>query len=190
LRIFGGDVVNLNCNCQEFLGGDEFAVNLIASPATARAVRVTDIWLYHKVNVAGTMVNTFQEMVDPTDKKFASIVKYAEGVCRAVGIKYGVGHCEIKATFDESKDKYVEPVMIEIAGRMAGGRKAAMAEATISGWFPFEAMIDAHCGFPIKMPPTFRPTKVAAQAYVPSDKAGIIKSVSGDNFDRLTSYHR
>jgi hypothetical protein len=174
---------------EEFLGGDEFAVNLIASPATARAVRVTDIWLYHKVNVAGTMVNTFQEMVDPTDKKFASIVKYAEGVCRAVGIKYGVGHCEIKATYDESKDKYVEPVMIEIAGRMAGGRKAAMAEATISGWFPFEAMIDAHCGFPIKMPTTFRPTKVAAQAYVPSDKAGIIKSVTGDNFDRLTSYH-
>jgi len=38
---------------EEFLGGDEFALNLIASPATARAVRVTDIWLYHKVNIDG-----------------------------------------------------------------------------------------------------------------------------------------
>ena len=38
---------------EEFLGGEEFALNLIASPATARAVRVTDIWLYHKVNIDG-----------------------------------------------------------------------------------------------------------------------------------------
>lgn len=118
---------------EEFLGGDEFAVNLIACPATARAVRVTDIWWYHKVNIDGVsrffhafvtdsyacfrsnfpiviqvMVNTFQEMMDPTDKKVESLVKYAEGVCRAVGIKYGVGHCEIKATFDEAKNKWVE----------------------------------------------------------------------------------
>ncbi len=54
------------------------------------------------------MVNTFQEMMDPTDKKVEALVKYAEGVCRAVGIKYGVGHCEIKATFDEKKNKWVE----------------------------------------------------------------------------------
>ena len=54
------------------------------------------------------MVNTFQEMMDPTDKKVEALVKYAEGVCRAVGIKYGVGHCEIKAKFDESKNKWVE----------------------------------------------------------------------------------
>ena len=88
-----------------------------------------------------------------------------------------------------SLDSTYSPVMIEIAGRMAGGRKAAMAEATIPGWHPFEAMIDAHCGFPVKMPPTFRPTKTAAQAYVPSDKNGILKSVKGDDFERLSTYH-
>jgi len=54
------------------------------------------------------MVNTFQEMVDPHDKKFASLVQYAEGVCRAVGIKYGMGHCELKAKFDEKRNRWVE----------------------------------------------------------------------------------
>ena len=50
---------------------------------------------------------------------------------------------------------FPSPVMIEIAGRLAGGRKAIMAEATIPGWHPFDAMIDAHCGFPVRMPPSF-----------------------------------
>ena len=79
--------------------------------------------------------------------------------------------------------------MIEIAGRLAGGRKAIMAELTIPGWHPFEAMIDAHCGFPVRMPPSFRPAKTAAQTYVPSDKNGVLKSVKGDDFSRLSTYH-
>lgn len=174
---------------EEFIGGEEFAVNLIASPTTPRGVQVTDIWLYHKISTDGTMVNTYQEMVDPHDKKYALLVRYAEGVCRAVGIKYGMGHCELKARYDETRQKWVDPVMIEIAGRLAGGRKAIMAEATIPGWHPFDAMIDAHCGFPVRMPPSFRPSKIAVQTYVPSDKNGILKSVQGDDFDRLPTYH-
>lgn len=42
---------------EEFLGGDEFAVNLIASPTTPRGVQVTDMWIYHKVFMHGTMVS-------------------------------------------------------------------------------------------------------------------------------------
>lgn len=58
--------------------------------------------------VLQTMVNTYQEMVDPHDKKYAGLVQYAEGVCRAVGIKYGVGHCELKAKWDEKRGRWVE----------------------------------------------------------------------------------
>ena len=78
--------------------------------------------------------------------------------------------------------------MIEIAGRLAGGRKAIMAEATIPGWHPFDAMIDAHCGFPVRMPPSFKPTQKAVQVYVPSDKNGVIKSLQGHDFERLSTY--
>mmetsp|Transcript_54006 Transcript_54006/g.80200 ORF Transcript_54006/g.80200 Transcript_54006/m.80200 type:complete len:554 (-) Transcript_54006:173-1834(-) len=174
---------------EEYLGGEEFAVNLLASPTTPRGVQVTDIWMYHKINTDGTMVNTYQEMVDPHDKAYASLVKYAEGVCRAVGIKYGMAHCEVKVKFDEKKKVWVDPVMIEIAGRLAGGRKTIMAEATIPRWHPFDAMVDAHCGFPVRLPPSFSPTKKAVQTYIPFDKNGILKSVEGDDFERLSTYN-
>jgi hypothetical protein len=33
--------------------GEEFAINLVASPTTPRGVQVTDVWLYHKLNTDG-----------------------------------------------------------------------------------------------------------------------------------------
>lgn len=93
---------------EEFIGGEEFALNLVASPTTPRGVQVTDIWMYHKINTDGTMVNTFQEMVDPQLKAYAELVRYAEGVCRAVGIKYGMAHVEVKADFDEKRNKWIK----------------------------------------------------------------------------------
>lgn len=93
---------------EEFIGGEEFALNLIASPTTPRGVQVSDIWMYHKINTDGTMVNTIQEMVDPHNRVYTELVRYAEGVCRAVGIKYGMAHVEIKAAFDENRNKWVK----------------------------------------------------------------------------------
>ena len=49
-------------------------------------------------------------------------------------------------------------------------------------------MIDAHCGFPVRMPPSFRPSKKAVQVYVPSDKNGVIKRLQGQDFERLSTY--
>jgi len=174
---------------EEFIGGEEFAVNLIASPTTPRGVQVTDIWMYHKIQANGAMINTYQEMLDPHDRAYASLVRYAEGVARAVGVKYGVAHCEIKAKYDTKSGRWVDPVMIEIAGRLPGGRKSILAEICVPGWHPFEAMVDAHCGFPVRMPPSFRPTKKAVHCYVPSDRAGVLKSIEGEDFDRLKTHY-
>jgi hypothetical protein len=93
---------------EEFIGGEEFALNLVASPTTPRGVQVTDIWMYHKINTDGTMVNTYQEMVDPQSRAYGELVRYAEGVCRAVGIKYGMAHVEIKAEYDEKRSKWIK----------------------------------------------------------------------------------
>ena len=54
------------------------------------------------------MVNTYQEMVDPHDRAYSDLVRYAEGVTRAVGIKYGMAHVELKATFDEKRKRWIE----------------------------------------------------------------------------------
>jgi len=189
VRSVGPDGTKANFSLlEEFLGGTEFAVNLIATPTTYRGVQVTDIWQYDKVNLDGAMVNRWQTMVNPHDPKFSAMVRYAEGVCRAVGIKYGLGHCEIKAKWDEQRQRWVDPCMIEIGARLAGGRKAIMAGKTIPGWNPFDAMLDAHCGFPLRVPPSFTPAKIARQVYVPSDKTGTLQSVTGDDFSRLPSY--
>lgn len=45
---------------EEFLGGEEFAINLLASPTTPRGVQVTDIWLYHKINDGGVSFSIFK----------------------------------------------------------------------------------------------------------------------------------
>jgi len=79
--------------------------------------------------------------------------------------------------------------MIEVGARLAGGRKAIMAQETIPDWQPFDAMVDAHCGFPVRMPPSFTPKRYAIQTYVSADKAGIIKRYHGEDFDRLPTYN-
>ena len=75
--------------------------------------------------------------------------------------------------------------MIEVGARLAGGRKAIMAQQSIPHWQPFDAMVDAHCGFPVRMPPSFKPGKHALQVYVSADKSGILKIYHGDDFERL-----
>ena len=151
--------------------------------------------------------------MNPHDKKYASLVKYAEGVCRAVGIRYGMAHIEVKASFDETLGRWVNPAMIEVGARLAGGRKAVMAEATVSldfdchkrfvivivspnnclrqipNWRPFDAMVDAHCGFPVTIPHSFSPEKQAIHVYVPSDKEGIVTKIEGADFERLPTYY-
>ena len=49
--------------------------------------------------------------------------------------------------------------------------------------------MDAHCGFPLRMPPSFSPVKVCRQVFIPADKNGILVGYTGANFDRLKSYN-
>ena len=186
---------------EEFIGGEEFAVNLIASPylfssdpdpsqpiTSTCSVKATDLWMYNKVQRGGTAVNTHQTMVDPNDPKYANMIHYAQGICRAVGIHYGLAHVELKARYCEHSKAYVDPVMIEVGARLAGGRKAIMAQRTIPSWLPFEAMVDAHCGLPVQLPSTFSPSRVARQVYLPSLKSGTVLSFKGNDFERLETY--
>ena len=126
---------------EEFLHGDEFAINVIASPTCPRGMFVTDVWKYAKIHENGTMINTMQGMCDPHSPKYSNLVRYAEGITRAVGIKYGLAHVEVKAIYNEEKKKYIDPVMIEVGARLAGGRKAIMAQASIRDW----RYVQKHC---------------------------------------------
>ena len=50
-------------------------------------------------------------------------------------------------------------------------------------------MVDAHCGFPVTIPPSFCPEKQATHVYVPSDKEGIVTKIEGYDFSRLPTYY-
>lgn len=45
---------------------------------------------------------------------FTSTLSFSQGVCRAVGIKYGMAHVEVKAQLDEAKKKWIEYVEQQI----------------------------------------------------------------------------
>jgi hypothetical protein len=51
-------------------------------------------------------------------------------------------------------------------------------------------MVDAHCGFPVVIPPSgFTPEKQASHVYIPSNVQGIVTKIKGENFERLPTYY-
>lgn len=51
------------------------------------------------------------------------------------------------------------------------------------------AMVDAHCGFPVMIPPSFCPEKQASHVYIPSNVEGVCSKIEGEDFERLPTYY-
>ena len=45
-------------------------------------------------------------MIDPNDYKLCETIAYAKKVAKAVGIMYGMGHIELKATYCRERGHY------------------------------------------------------------------------------------
>ena len=177
---------------EEYLEGEEFAVNIIASPYLPDGLSmVTDMWKYGKTIAEGTAQYNSADMQDLNDKQFAPLVQYAKDVAKSVGIVYGAGHIELKATYCPITNSYVDPVMIEVGARLSGGRKSTMTRHAVPGWHPFKSLINAHCGLPICVPNCFSPNpeKLVRHIFLPYRSTGIISKVIGSDFERLQSYH-
>jgi D-alanine-D-alanine ligase-like ATP-grasp enzyme len=84
---------------EEYIGGDEFACNMVASPHLEGGVCISDVWKYGKSKSNGTARYDRADMMSPADPAIASVVSYAAAVARAVGVEYGAAHVELKATF-------------------------------------------------------------------------------------------
>jgi D-alanine-D-alanine ligase-like ATP-grasp enzyme len=136
---------------EEYIGGTEFAVNLLATAKKdeqgSSGLLVTDVWVYDKTDAAQYSSAT---MCDPNDPRLQKICDYAKGVARAVGVHYGAAHVEVKAQATADGRAYTEPIMMEIGARLSGGRKAVMTQAAYqnhqSPWDPFKALIQSHLG--------------------------------------------
>jgi len=81
VKSVGSDGTKANFSLlEEFLGGEEFAINLIASPTLPCGVQVTDIWKYDKILTDGTNLNRWQTMDDSHSHVYAALVRYGEGI--------------------------------------------------------------------------------------------------------------
>lgn len=157
---------------EEYLVGTEFAVNLMAFEGS---VRVTDMWVYKKTASARYQS---ADICNPDD--FPELVAYALRVARAVGIRIGAAHVELKAIKD-GDGRYVDPALIEVGARLSGGRKSEMAKAAVSSWNPFAALINSHCGLPWPNESVSRtPECFVRHIFLPIERAGRISGISLD----------
>lgn len=167
---------------EEYIGGTEFAVNLMAFQ---ERIVVTDVWKYVKTDQARY---SSAEICDPNDPSLESIVSYAMGVAKAVGINFGAGHVELKAQ-EQADGCYVDPVMMEVGARLSGGRKATMTQAALNGeWDPFAALIDSHSGIQPKVMDRYSPKRFVSHLFLPIEKSGTVRRVKID-VSELSSMH-
>ena len=157
---------------EEYLVGTEFAVNLMAFEGS---LAVTDMWVYKKTARARYQS---ADICNPDD--FPELVAYALRVVRAVGIRIGAAHVELKAGKD-GNGRFVNPALIEVGARLSGGRKSEMAKAAVSGWNPFAALVNSHCGLPWPNETvSLTPTCFVRHVFLPIERAGRISSISLD----------
>ncbi len=119
---------------EEHISGEEYIVDLFAD---ASGVHVTDLW--RAVKIAGPNGDTLHYdtiQIANDEPALSALRDYATRLTRAVGIRIGPAHAEIKLTPRG-------PVMIEIAARPAGGQIPALLRR-VSNFDLYKATVEAH----------------------------------------------
>lgn len=164
---------------EQYLGGTEFVVDLFG---TGEDLLVTDLWRYEKIaNEYGDNIYYNVVLEDLDNPKHTALKDYAVALAKAVGIRIGPIHAEIKV--DEHG-----PVMIEIASRLPGC-KIPYATIACSNFNIVEASLDVylHGVYKLRAPIVFH--KLANVAYLPTGKQGKVVCIAGlDEITRLPSY--
>jgi len=98
---------------EEFIGGDEYAINLFHD---GEQIHVVDAWKYDKFDTDFAS-NLYRSIIlcDFRTDAVAGVGDYAIQVARAVGLRLGYAHCEVKLC-----PKREQPILIEIGLRQPG----------------------------------------------------------------------
>lgn len=95
---------------QEFIQGEEFAVNTVSSKGEHF---VSHIWHYHKKTVGQNKIYDWEEYIDPNSELGKTISSFVFRTLESLDIKYGAAHTEIMIDGNG-------PVLIETASRVDG----------------------------------------------------------------------
>ncbi len=164
---------------EQYLGGTEYVVDLFG---TGEALVVTDLWRYEKIaSTHGDNIYYNVVLEDLHDPKHTALKDYALALAKAVGIRIGPVHAEIKV--DEHG-----PVMIEIASSLPGC-KIPYATIACSNFNIVEASVDVYLHGVRKLSAPIVFHKLANVAYLPTSNQGHVIGIAGiEEITNLSSY--
>jgi biotin carboxylase len=166
---------------EEYLVGNEYVVDTFTDES---GVHVTDVWRYRKVGGPQGDNLYYDTIQVPNDApETAALANFACALTRAVGIRVGPAHAELKLT-------PAGPAMIEIGARPAGGLIPLLGRET-SGFDLYRATVEAHTEGRARQPWPVRHQRTAWLVDEPVPAAGVVTAVRGlDAIRALPSYVR
>ena len=131
-NLFGAP--NTHALVQEFLDGQEWVVDTVSCDGECL---VTNVTKYKKLpNAQGKTVYRHSAFLTPDMEAHGELIRYAQAVIEALGIRLGAAHVEL---IDTARG----PVLVEVNARMHGGD----AVAVLRDYAPFtqlELSVDSH----------------------------------------------
>ena len=158
---------------EEFVGGQEFAVNGIAD--REGTFLVTDVWLYDKRESHGIPNLYYQTIKLGRHPVFWDLASYAADVVEALELRRAPVHMEVK--LDENG-----PCLIELGARFAGGDQPVLA-SKLHGRSLFEL---AACHYLAELP--FDPHDVDYDRYDELE-ARIVSGIQPYEIQRVSAIH-
>jgi biotin carboxylase len=165
---------------EELIGGTEYIVDLFGD---GKNIHVTDIWKYEKID-SRFASNLYYNMIleQPENSQLNDLKNYAIKLAKAVGIKIGPIHAEIK--LDEHG-----PIMIEVASRFCGARVPHFLKQ-FSNYDPISLTVDVYLGNNAKLNLPVKFDKSIIIAECPTELHGVVTGLHGtERIKSLNSYH-
>jgi hypothetical protein len=153
---------------ETFLDGPEYAVNMFNDGSR---IHVTDIWKYERRDTAHARNLYYAAIMQSTETPLGrQLADYAAAVTRAVGIRFGPAHVEVKLT--------PEPTMIEVGARLFG-IEAPRRMVEGSNFHPYRGTVDVFLNGTTAMPDPVRYHEFQAHAFCITEASGTIVRVDG-----------
>ena len=166
---------------EEFLDGTEYVIDMFAD---GTQIRLTDAWVYEKIEIHGLKniyYNIFSVPFD--DPVIPRLTAAAERLSVAFQIQKGPVHFEIK---DDLKRG---PTLVEINVRLPGAQMATLIRDA-SNWNPFRSTIEVFTRGKTTLPREIK-SKHLAVVFCPQTEEGTVERIEGiEEIQRLPSYVR
>lgn len=166
---------------ESYLDGTEMIVDGFVDNGE---VTIVGVWSYDKIDnehAHNLYYNIWSEDIEAPESQ--EIIEYTKNVARAIGIRYGMFHCELKWLNGK-------PAMIEIGSRLPGWGIPELYR-TATNFDPWQSTLEVFTNGKLETPIELETQKHKAMALCPVDVVGRIEKIHGlDVITNLPSYDR